>query len=107
MFNAKVNYLYHWECIRTMFGVSNQRLVRLRKGIRVEAGDPTMLLPKHVIHKSKHFSDVLLPQDCELTVAGKSWLDSQPDGILVECRKNPRHLGNARKKSNHAKKVMT
>ena len=101
VFDTKGNYLYHRECIRTTFGVSNQRLAHLRKGIQVETGDPTELLPKHVIYKSNHFSDVLLPRDCELT--SKSWLDSQPDGVLVKCRKNPRRHGNARKTLNHTK----
>ena len=82
MFDTKGNYLYHRECICTTFGVSNQRLACLRKGIQVEAGEPTELLPKHVIYKSNRFSDVLLPRNCDCELTSKSWLDSQPDGVL-------------------------
>ena len=41
VFDGKGNCVYHHDCIRGAYGVSNQRLCRLRKGIRTETSDPT------------------------------------------------------------------
>ena len=41
VFDGKGNCVYHRDCIRGAYGVSNQRLSRLRKGIRTETSDPT------------------------------------------------------------------
>ena len=104
VFDAKGNYLYHRDCIRAAFGVSNQRLARLRKCIHIEAGDPTEFLQKHEIHKANRLSDVVVPPSCELPT--QSWLNSIADDTLAQCRKNPRRHGNARKASNQAKEHL-
>jgi len=36
VFHGKGNYLYHCDCIRGVFGVSNQHLSQLRKVIQIE-----------------------------------------------------------------------
>ena len=41
VFDGKGNCVYHRDCIRGAYGVSNQRLSRLRKGIRTKTSDPT------------------------------------------------------------------
>ena len=77
VFDGKRNYVYHCDCIRGAFGVSNQHLSRLRKGIQIETSDPAELVQKQEILLHKRFSDVVLPQNCEQP--GRMWLDSQPE----------------------------
>lgn len=101
VFDGKGNYVYHRDCVRGAFGVSNQRLSRLRKGIQIETNDPLELVQKQKIFSSKRFSDVVLPRNCE--PPARMWLDSQPEDIPLQCKKHPRHHGNARKRSNRAK----
>ena len=101
VFDGKGNYVYHRDCIRAAFGVSNQRLSRLRKSVQIETNSPTELVKKQEIFSRKRFSDVVLPRNCEKPA--RMWLDSQPEDVPVQCKKHPRHHGNARKKSNHAK----
>ena len=101
VFDGKGNYLYHRDCIRGVFGVSNQRLSRLRKAIQIETSDPTELVQKQEILSHKRFTDVVLPRNCEQPAP--KWLDSQPEDVPVQCKKHPRHHGNARKRSNRAK----
>ena len=36
VFDSAGNYLFHRDCIQATFGVSNQRLVRLRKSIQTQ-----------------------------------------------------------------------
>ena len=81
--------------------MSNQRLSRLRKAIQIETSDPTELVQKQEILSHKRFSDVVLPRNCEQPA--RKWLDSQPEDVPVQCKKHPRHHGNARKRSNCAK----
>ena len=59
------NYLYHCDCIRGAFGVSNQCLSQLRKATQIETSDPTELVQKQEILSHKRFSDVVLPRNCE------------------------------------------
>ena len=87
VFDGKGNYLYHCDCIRGAFGVSNQRLSRLRKAIQIETSDPTELVQKQEILSRKRFSDVVLPRNCEQPA--RKWLDSQPKDVPVQCKKHP------------------
>ena len=100
VFDGKGNYLYHRDCIREAFGVSNQRLSRLRKGIQVETNDPTEPVQKHEIVSGKRFSDVVLPRNCEQPA--RVWLESQPEEVPGQQKHLSRH-GNSRKRSNNAK----
>ena len=95
VFVGKGNYVYHRDCIRAAFGVSNQRLSRLRKSVQIETNSPTELVNKQEIFSRKRFSDVVLPRNCEQPA--RMWLD---EDVPVQCKKHP---GNARKKSNCAK----
>ena len=101
VFDAKGNYLYHRDCIRSAFGISNQRLSRLRKVVQAESSGPTEYIVKQDIFKRNRMSDVVLPRDCDQIT--KHWLDEQPDDIPIECKNRPGHHGNAKKQSNHAK----
>ena len=101
VFDGNGNFLYHRDCVRGAFGVSNQRLSRLRKSIQVESSDRTELVPKEDVCLAKRFSDVVLPRNCEQPA--KKWLDTQHEDDLVECNKRPRRHGNSRKQSNNAK----
>ena len=65
VFDGKGNYVYHCDCIHGPFGMSNQRLSQLRKAIQSETSDPTELVQKQEILSRKHFSDVVLPRNCE------------------------------------------
>ena len=101
VFDGKGNYLYHRNCIREVFGISNQRLSRFRKSVHTETGDPVELVIKQTVCENNHHSDVVLPRDCEKPT--QVYLESQPTDTMVLCRKHPRRHGNARKQSNHAK----
>lgn len=101
VFDGKGNYLYHRDCIRAAFGVSNQRLSRLRKCIQVETNDPTEEVQKQEIVLKKRFSDVVLPRNCEQPA--RMWVNSQPDDFPLRCHKHPRRHGNARKPSNRGR----
>lgn len=101
VFDAKGNYLYHRNCIRSAFGISNQRLSRLRKCVQAESSGPTEYITKQDILKRNRMSDVLLPHGCDQMT--KHWLDKQPDDVPIECRSHPGRHGNAKKQSNHAK----
>ena len=81
--------------------MSTERLSRLRKCIQVESNDPTELVLKSDVESHKHYSDVVVPLNCEQPA--RTWLDSQPEDVPVRCRKRPRQHRNARKTSNHAK----
>ena len=98
VFDGKV---YHRNCIQEVFGVSNQRLARLRKSIQIEAGDPVELVQKQSVCQDNRLSDVVLPRGCEQPV--QAFVETQSTAVLIECRKHPRRHGNARKQSNHAK----
>ena len=87
MFDGKGNYLYHSDCIRGAFHVSNQHLSRLRKGIQVETNDPTEFVQKQDICMALRFSDVVLPRNCEQPA--RMWLDSQGDDVSLQCTKHP------------------
>ena len=43
VFDGKANFLYHRDCIREVFSVSNQRLARLGKSVQTEASNPVVL----------------------------------------------------------------
>ena len=101
VFDAKGNYLYHRDCICLVFGVSNQRLSRLRKCIQAEISGPTEHVYKQDIYKHNRMSDVVLPPGCDQLT--KFWLETQPDDVPLECKKHPGRHKNARKPSNHAK----
>ena len=101
VFDGKGNYLYHRNCIREVFGISNQRLSRLRKSVQTESGDPVELVCKQTVYESNRLSDVVLPHGYE--EPARVYLESQPTDATVSCRKHPRRHGNARKQSNHAK----
>lgn len=101
VFDAKGNYLYHRDCIRSAFGISNQRLSRLRKCVQVESTGATEYLAKKDIFKRNRTSDVVLPDGCDQVT--KLWLDKQPDDVPIECKSRPGRHGNAKRPSNHAK----
>lgn len=100
MFDSAGNYLFHRDCIRATFGVSNQRLVRLGKSIQSQKSLPTETVKKSDIN-FRNLSDVVLPRDCDEPV--EEWLKSLPDDAEIEYRKHPERHGNACKKSNNAK----
>ena len=101
IFDAKGNYLYHRDCIKRAFGVSNQRLARLRKCVQREASGRTECINKPDIYKHNRVSDVVLPRDCE--VSARQWLDTQPGDVPLECRSCYGRHGNAKKRSHNAK----
>ena len=101
VFDGEGNYLYHHNCICKVFGISNQRLSRLRKSVQTESGDPVELVCKQTVYESNRLSDVVLPHGYE--EPARVYLESQPTDATVSCRKHPRRHGNARKQSNHAK----
>ena len=100
VFDARGNYLYHRDCIRLVFGVSNQRLSRLRKCVQVENSGPTEYLNKDDIYKCKRMSDVVLPRGCDQVT--KVWVETQSDHVPLECKKRPGLHRNAKKRSNNA-----
>ena len=71
--------------------MSNQCLSPLRKSIQIETSDPTELVQKQKIH----FSDGVLPRNCEQPA--RMWLDSQPKDVPEQVKKYPRQHKNARK----------
>ena len=86
VFDGKRNYVYHRDCIRGAFGVS-QRLSQLRKGIEIETSDPTEIVQKQEILSHKRFSDAVLPRNCEQPAG--MWLDSQHEDVPVQCNRHP------------------
>lgn len=65
--------------------MSNQQcLSPLRKGIQIETNDPTELDQKQEIFSGKHFSDVVLPRNCEQPA--RMWLDTQPKMFQYSAR---------------------
>ena len=100
VFDSNGNYLFHRDCIRATFGVSNQRLSRLRKSIQKQKVQPTEFIQQQDLGTSRRI-DVVLPSDCERSA--KQWLESLPEDAEVECATHPMRHGNACKKSNNAK----
>lgn len=94
------DYLFHRDCIRAAFGISNQRLARLRKSIQMQKAQPTEFIRKQDLDAHRHV-DIVMPNDCEQST--KQWLDSLPEDSEVECVTHPMRHGNACKKSNNAK----
>ena len=101
VFDGKGNYMYHRNCVRAAYGVSTQRLARLRKAIQIQTGEPIEYLSKQRVIEGQRRSDVVLPTHCEQT--SRAWVDSQSEDALIPCRKQPTRHGNARKRSNHSK----
>lgn len=100
VFDSNGNYLFHRDCIRAAFGISNQRLARLKKSIQVQKGQPTEFIQKQDLDIRRH-CDVVMPNDCEQST--NQWLESLSDNAEIECATHPTRHGNACKKSNNAK----
>ena len=100
VFDSNGNYLFHRDCVRAAFGVSNQRLARLRKSIQKQKAQSTEFIQKQDLDVHRHI-DIVMPNDCEQST--KQWLDSLPEDSEVECVTHPMRHGNANKKSNNAK----
>ena len=100
VFDSNGNYLFHQDCIRATFGISNQRLVRLRKSIQQQKSQPTEFICKKDLDTRRHV-DVVLPSNCEQCT--EQWLESLPEDSEVECAVQSACHGNACKKSNNAK----
>ena len=100
VFDSNGNYLFHRDCIRAAFGISNQRLARLRKSIQTQKAQPTELIRKQDLDLRRHV-DIVIPNDCVQST--KQWLDSLPEHSEVECVTHPMRHGNACRKSNNAK----
>jgi hypothetical protein len=97
VFDPMGNYVYHWDCVMTVFKIGSARLARLRKIVQ-EKKSGTVTVQKESVPK---VSDIVLPMDCSLTEA--AWLDKQPAGSDIVCRSHPERHGNACRKSNNAK----
>lgn len=100
VFDSNGNYLFHQDCIRAAFGISNQRLARLKKSIQTQKAHPTEFIRKQDLDTRRHV-DVVMPTTSEQST--KQWLESLPEDSEVECVARPMRHGNACKKSNNAK----
>ena len=78
VFDAKGNYVYHRDCIKSAFGVGSQRLARLRKVLQQQTSRPFVELKKEDVCC---YSDLVLPTACEEPAS--SWLQSQPNKAVV------------------------
>ena len=94
-FDGKGNDVYHRDCIRAAYGVSTQRLARLRKAVQVQASESVEFLPKQSVAQRQRLSDVVLPRHCDQ--ATSRWLESQFKDALIPCQKQQMCHGNARK----------
>ena len=61
VFDSNGNYLFHRDCIRAAFGISNQRLARLRKSIQKQNEQPTEFIQKQDLSIRRRINDVVLP----------------------------------------------
>ena len=64
VFDSNGNYLFHRDCVRAAFGVSNQRLARLRKSIQKQKAQPTEFIQKQDLDAHRHV-DIVMPNNCE------------------------------------------
>ena len=92
VFDAKGNYVYHRDCIKSAFGVGSQRLARLRKVLQQQTSRPFVELRKEDVHR---YSDLVLSTASEDPAS--SWLQSQPNKAVVTCCSHPERHGNAGK----------
>ena len=84
VFDAKGNYIYHRNCIKSAFGVGTARLARLRCVVQQQNQQHLVRVEKERVTR---FSDVVVPMDCSKSAG--AWLQSQPDGSIVSCRNHP------------------
>ena len=78
VFDAKGNYVYHRDCIKSAFSVGSQRLARLRKVLQQQTSRPFVELRKEDVRR---YSDLVLSTACEEPAS--SWLQSQPNKAVV------------------------
>ena len=97
MLDSNGNQLFHQDCIRIAFGISNQCLAWFSKSMQKLKVQPTEFILKQDLDAHRHI-DIVMPNNCEQYT--KEWLDSLPEDSEVDCVTHPMCHGNANKNYN-------
>ena len=101
MFDSLGNYLYCYNCIISSFGISRERLTRLRKVKREEAHHPIVEMSKSDVEEQRLGNYVIMPADIDISF--KKWWRCLDPSATVDVRYPHGKHGNALKPSHSAK----